>query len=398
MRGKKIIIGITGSIAAYKIASLVRLLIKNDNEVKILMTNAAQQFISPLTLSTLSKQKVSIELFSEGEWENHVKLALWGDAFLIAPATANTIAKMANGICDNILLAVYLSSRCPVFIAPAMDLDMFEHQTTKNNLSLLKSYGNEIIPCEEGELASGLFGNGRMASPENIILFLNKYFEKKADLLNKRILITSGATREAIDPVRFLTNNSSGKMGAALADECIKRGAKVIFIAGKNSKMPMQNNNLQVIEIITAEDMFLSVNDNYSDCDIAIFAAAVADYTPQNFSTTKIKKQEDVFQISLVKTKDIALEMGKLKKTHQINIGFALETNNEQENALKKIKNKNFDAIILNSLQDKGAGFANDTNKITIFDKNQVKIEFNLKSKTDVAADIINFIKTHFIQ
>lgn len=398
MRGKKIIIGITGSIAAYKIASLVRLLIKNENEVKILMTNDAQQFISPLTLSTLSKQKVSTELFSEGEWENHVKLALWGDVFIIAPATANTIAKMANGICDNILLAVYLSSRCPVFVAPAMDLDMIEHQTTKNNLSLLKSYGNEIIPCEEGELASGLFGNGRMASPENIILFLHKYFEKKADLLNKRILITSGATREAIDPVRFLTNNSTGKMGAALADECIKRGAKVVFIAGKNSKMPMQNNNLQVIEIITAEDMFLSVNDNYSDCDIAIFAAAVADYTPQNFSTTKIKKNEDVFQISLIKTKDIALEMGKLKKAHQVNIGFALETNNEQENSLKKIKSKNFDAIILNSLQDKGAGFANDTNKITIFDKYQVKIEFNLKSKTEVAADIINYIKTHFIQ
>lgn len=398
MRGKKILIGISGSIAAYKVATLVRLFVKSENEIKVIMTSDAAQFISPLTLSVLSKNKVHINFFEESEWENHVKLALWADLFIIAPATANTISKMANGICDNFLLATYLSARCKVCVAPAMDLDMLQHPSTIKNLETIQKHGNIIIPSEEGELASGLYGKGRMAEPENIFSFVQQYFQKQSDFIAKKVIITSGATREAIDPVRYISNHSTGKMGCAIAEVFLQRGANVVFVCGKSSVKPKPQANLQIVEINSAEDMYNAVLREYASCDIAVFAAAVADYTPKIVSETKIKKNSEMLELTLTKTKDIAYEMGLLKKKNQLNIGFALETDNEQEYALKKIQKKNFDAIVLNSLQDKGAGFASDTNKITIFDTLKNALQFDLKNKTEVAQDIVNFIKQKLSQ
>ncbi len=390
LKGKKILIGVTGSIAAYKIATLIRLLIKEEAEVKVIMTNAAEAFIPALTLSTLSKNKVLTNLFEEDTWANHVMLGRWADIMMIAPASCNTIAKMANGICDNLLMAVYLSATCPVIIAPAMDEDMWLHPSTKNNINQLQSFGNTMLPVANGELASGLYGEGRMAEPEDILLFLNSCFANENDLTGKKILITAGPTREPLDPVRYISNHSTGKMGIALAYECAKRGADVQLILGPtNEKVP---HNIQVTHVRTAAEMYEASVDSFAKIDIAIMCAAVADYTPILVSEKKIKKTEETFSIELKKTEDILKKLGNLKTSSQILVGFALETNNEKENALQKLQRKNADYIILNSLNDKGAGFGYDTNKITIFDKAGVESSFEMKSKEKVAVDIINTI------
>lgn len=393
LKGKKIVIAITGSIAAYKIPHLVRLLVKQQAEVKILLTPSAEQFVSPLVLSTLSRNTVITQLQSEQHWNNHVEIGLWADAMLIAPCSANTLSKMAQGICDNMVLATYLSAKCQVFFAPAMDLDMMQHTTTKRNISLLQQYGNILIPSEYGELASGLVGDGRMAEPENIISFLQSYFERKQDFLHKKILITSGPTRENIDPVRFITNNSSGKMGTAICEAFIDRGAQVIFITGKSRVQPLPNKNLEIISVDSADEMLSACALHHANADIVVFAAAVADYKVKNIATHKIKKNDNSFVLELVRTVDIALTLSKKKSSKQIHVGFALETNNEKENAIAKIKKKNFDLIVLNSLQDKGAGFETETNKITIFTKKGKEIPFETKQKNAVANDILNEIK-----
>ena len=390
LKGKKILIGVTGSIAAYKIAKLIRLLIKEEAEVKVIMTKAAEAFIPALTLSTLSKNKVLTNLFEEDTWANHVMLGRWADIMLIAPASCNSIAKMANGLCDNLLMSVYLSATCPVLIAPAMDEDMWKHPSTKNNLNTLQSFGNTIIPVSSGELASGLFGEGRMAEPEHLLDFIKSFLEKKNDLAGKSILISAGPTQEPLDPVRFISNHSTGKMGIALANECAKRGADVQLVLGPtNEPLPL---NIKVVKVKSAAEMYEACIKNFDKTDIAIMCAAVADYTPVLVLDKKIKKAENVFTIELKKTTDILQEMGKLKNNHQVLVGFALETNNEKENALKKLNHKNADFIILNSLNDKGAGFGYDTNKITIFDKTGVESSFEMKSKEKVAVDIINTI------
>lgn len=393
LKGKKIVIAITGSIAAYKIPHLVRLLVKQQAEVKVLLTPSAEQFVSPLVLSTLSRNTVITQLQSDQHWNNHVEIGLWADAMLIAPCSANTLSKMAQGNCDNMVLATYLSAKCPVFFAPAMDLDMMQHATTKRNISQLQQYGNILIPSEHGELASGLVGDGRMAEPENIISFLQSYFERKQDFLHKKILITSGPTRENIDPVRFITNNSSGKMGTAICEAFIERGAQVIFITGKSSVQPIPNKNLEIISVNSADEMLSACELHHANADIVVFAAAVADYKVKNIATHKIKKNDNSFVLELVKNVDIALTLSKKKSSKQIHVGFALETNNEKENAISKIKKKNFDLIVLNSLQDKGAGFETETNKITIFTKKGKEIPFDTKQKNAVANDILNEIK-----
>lgn len=390
LKGKKILIGVTGSIAAYKIAMLVRLLIKENAEVKVVMTKAAEAFIPALTLSTLSKNKVLTNLFEDDTWANHVMLGRWADIMLVAPASCNTIAKMANGICDNLLMAVYLSATCPVVIAPAMDEDMWMHPSTKNNLNTLQSFGNTVIPATNGELASGLFGEGRMAEPEDLSLYLQSTLYTNNDLSGKKILISAGPTQEPLDPIRFISNYSTGKMGIALANECAKRGANVQLVLGPtNELLPL---NTTVIKVKTAEEMYNACIKNFDKADIAIMCAAVADYTPVLVSNKKIKKSEDVFTIELKKTEDILKQLGNLKCNNQILVGFALETNNEKENALKKLNHKNADYIILNSLNDKGAGFGYGTNKITIFDKEGIESSFEMKSKEKVATDIINTI------
>lgn len=393
MEGKKILVAVCGSIAAYKSALLVRLLVKAGAEVKVVMTEDAQAFITPLTLATLSKHPVATRFVKNeaGEWENHVELGLWADLMLIAPATAHTLAKLSNGICDNLLCATYLSSRCPVAFAPAMDLDMYLHPSTQQNIKKLQSYGNLLIEAEHGELASGLVGTGRMAEPENILEFVENYFSAEKRFEGKKVLITAGPTYEPIDPVRFIGNHSSGKMGLALARVLANQGAKVELIAGPG-QYELKSEAISLTKVKSAKDMYEAVAAKYSEMDISIFAAAVADYRPAEVADQKIKKSDDAMQITLVKNKDIAAEMGKLKREGQINVGFALETENEAEHAQRKLEKKNFDLIVLNSLNDKGAGFSHDTNKITIFMREGAAAAFDMKSKQEVAVDIVNAI------
>jgi len=389
LNGKKILLGVTAGIAAYKAATLVRLLIKKGVEVKIIMTPDAHTFVSVETLSVLSKNKVEIDFFTpEKIWNNHVHLALWADAFVIAPCTANTLAKMASGLCDNLLLATYLSARCKVYVAPAMDADMFHHSASQNNMEKITSYGNIIIPPESGELASGLYGEGRMAEPENIVSFLEKEFETHGSFKGKKVLISAGPTYEEIDPVRFIGNRSSGKMGIALANAFAHEGAEVTLVLGPTHLLP--NNTVKCIRVESAKQMFDQCTDLFKTSDIAIMAAAVADYKVAEYSTQKIKKKEENFQLNLIKTIDVLAELGK-QKTKQCLVGFALETENILEYAIKKIKAKNLDFIVANSLQDNGAGFATDTNKIILIDKNEKVTNFDLKSKEEVAKDILNF-------
>jgi phosphopantothenoylcysteine decarboxylase / phosphopantothenate---cysteine ligase len=390
LKGKKILLGITGSIAAYKIPFLVRLLIKAGAEVKIIMTSSAKDFVSPLSLATVSKNSVLTDLSDNNLWANHVMLGRWADIMLIAPLSCNTLAKMANGICDNLLMAVYLSATCPVIVAPAMDEDMWHHPTTKSNLKKLDIYGNKIIPVEAGELASGLIGEGRMADVKNIEEWLIQYFENSKQLSGKKVLVTAGPTYEALDPVRFIGNHSSGKMGVAIAIEFSKRGADVLLVLGPSSiEVPA---NITVVKIKSAADMFKACADVYNNMDIVVMSAAVADYTPINVAAEKIKKSVDTFSIELKKTTDILKYMGEHKRSNQVLVGFALETYNEKSFALKKLKEKNADLIILNSLKDEGAGFGYDTNKITIFDKQEKEYLFETKSKTNLAIDIVNTI------
>ncbi|MCF8429309.1 MAG: bifunctional phosphopantothenoylcysteine decarboxylase/phosphopantothenate--cysteine ligase CoaBC [Bacteroidia bacterium] len=394
MKNKKIIIAISASIAAYKAAFLVRLLVKAGADVKVIITPAAKEFVTPLTLSTLSKNPVYSDfvLNQNGEWTNHVELGLWADLIVIAPASANTIAKMANGICDNLLIATYLSAKCPVMFAPAMDLDMFIHPTSVQNKAKLQSFGNILIDANEGELASGLSGKGRMAEPEEIFEIIEKHFVAEQDLLGKKALVTAGPTYENIDPVRFIGNYSSGKMGFAIAEELAKRGAMVTLIAGP-VEITHYHNNINRINVQSAEQMFELVNEYFSNSNISVMCAAVADYSPITVANEKIKKQnEDSLFIELKKTKDILKHIGSIKTDKQIVVGFALETNNEEENALIKLKEKNADFIVLNSLQTFGAGFKHDTNQVTILKNSGEKLVFNLKSKNNVANDIVNEI------
>jgi phosphopantothenoylcysteine decarboxylase/phosphopantothenate--cysteine ligase len=393
LQGKKIVLGVTGSIAAYKAAILTRLLVKAGAEVKVVMTAAAKDFITPLTLSTLSKNPVLTEFIKDetGQWNNHVDLGLWADAVVIAPASANTVAKMANGLCDNLLLAVYLSARCPVFLAPAMDLDMLQHPSTQLNLKKVIDYGNSIIEPGYGELASGLVGTGRMAEPEEIILHLERFFTESQKLKGKTVLVTAGPTYEAIDPVRFIGNHSTGKMGFALAENLAKQGAFVNLVTGPTSQHT-SHPNISVIHVVSSEDMYKTCIELFPKTDITVLAAAVADYKPVTVANEKIKKKDGNLTLELTKTHDIAASLGKLKHNGQIIVGFALETNQEEENALKKLESKNFDLIVLYSLKDSGAGFGHDTNKITIFDKLNGKHSFELKNKKEVARDIVSAI------
>lgn len=394
LKGKKILVGVTGSIAAYKAAFLVRLLVKEKAEVKVVITNAAKDFITPLTLSTLSKNPVLTQFTDgdQGEWNNHVALGLWADAMLIAPASANTIGKMANGLCDNLLLATYFSARCPVFFAPAMDLDMYQHPSVLQNIEKLKSFGNGLIEAQYGELASGLIGTGRMAEPEDLVATLAAHFSNEpAPLQGKKILITAGPTYEAIDPVRFIGNYSSGKMGYALAKTAADAGAEVTLVSGP-THLEMNHPNVTKIAVRSGKEMFDACSEIYANADISIFAAAVADYAPTVMADQKIKKKGDHMTLELGKTIDIAKTLGERKGAHQMNIGFALETNNEMQNAKDKIQSKNFDLIVLNSLQDDGAGFGHDTNKISIIDKANNIEHFELKTKKEVAKDIVNAI------
>ena len=391
LENKKITIGITGGIAAYKINYLVRDFVKAGAEVRIVMTKRTEDFVSPLTLSTLSRNKVYTDFYDENKtWNNHVELALWADVMLIAPCTANTLAKIANGICDNFLMAVYMSAKCPVIIAPAMDLDMYAHPAVTRNLNIIESFGHKIIPAEYGELASGLIGQGRLAEPETIFRTVgNEFTDTDATFAGKKILITAGPTYENIDPVRFIGNHSSGKMGFDLAKEAAKRGAEVTLISGPSSQKT-DDKNIKVYRVTSAQEMFDEVFKHYENTDIAIMSAAVADYTPKVKATEKIKKNEQELTIELIKNKDILRTMGE-KKTHQFLVGFALETQNEEENAKGKLVKKNLDMIVLNSLRDEGAGFANATNKIKIFTPTDEQ-SFTLKSKEEVACDILNFI------
>lgn len=393
MEGRKIILGITGSIAAYKAAVLTRLLVKEGAEVKVIMTESAKDFITPLTLSTLSKNPVLTEFVKNeaGEWNNHVELGMWADAMVIAPASANTLAKMAHGECDNLLLAVYLSARCPVFIAPAMDLDMLQHPSTKRNLATLKDYGVRTIDPAHGELASGLVGVGRLAEPEEIVERLKAFFNEKKKLNNKRALVTAGPTHEALDPVRFIGNNSSGKMGFAIAESLARQGAKVTLVTGPTHLTP-SHPGIELKRVTSAQEMYEACQKVFADADITVLSAAVADYRPAQAAPQKIKKTDQDLAIQLVKTADIAAELGKQKKNGQRIVGFALETENEESNAKKKIEAKNFDLIVLNSLNDSGAGFGHDTNKISVINRNGEIQKFSLKSKKDVAADIVNAI------
>jgi len=390
--GKKIVLGISGSIAAYKSAILCRLLIKNGAEVRVVMTPSATDFITPTTLSTLSNHQVFDSIHDGHSWNGHVELGLWADLMIIAPATANTLAHLAHGICNNMLDAVYLSARCPVFIAPAMDLEMWQHPTTKQNISQLQQHGKVIIPVENGFLASGLMGEGRMAEPESIFDFVSNHFNNATDLKEKRILITAGPTYENIDPVRFIGNFSSGKMGLALARQCVNRGAQVELVLGPVIEHVLDSPNINIHKVRTAEEMYGACLDAYPSCDIAIFAAAVADYRPAIAEENKIKKQEDRMTLQLVKTVDIAKSLGELKRSNQLNIGFALETNDEQDNAIAKRKKKNFDLIVLNSTRDKGATFGTDSNKITIYNENGKIMETQLLPKDQIANLILDEI------
>lgn len=394
MQGKKIILAISGSIAAYKAAILTRLLIKAGAEVQILMTESATAFITPLTLSTLSKKEVYTSVIAEHSWNNHVELGLWADAMIVAPATATTMAKMANGICDNIITATYLSARCPVFIAPAMDLDMWKHPATLRNLQYLKNDGVQQLPVGYGELASGLIGEGRMAEPEDIVTFLSDFFDKNQDFKGKKVLITAGPTYEPIDPVRFIGNRSSGKMGIDIAEALAKRGAEVQLVLGP-SKLAAQHQNIVTTRVETAQEMYEAATALAPSMNAMILAAAVADYRVATIANEKIKKKGDTLDISLVKNPDIAAQLGKTKKNKQILVGFALETNNELENAKDKLVRKNLDFIVLNSLKDAGAGFSSATNKVTIIHKDNKIQKFELKPKENVAEDIVNTLKEY---
>ena len=382
-----IVLGITAGIAAYKTPQLVRLLTKKGHNVKVILTENAKEFVTPLTLSTVSKNPVLASFSSpEGDWHSHVELALWADAMLIAPATANTIAKMAHGVCDNLLLATYFSAKAPVFIAPAMDLDMYAHPTVTENLAKLASYGNHIIPVTYGELASGLVGQGRMAEPEDIVLFLENTITENLPLKGKKILITAGPTYEAIDPVRFIGNFSSGKMGIALANEAIRQGAEVHLVLGPSSEKNIHS-QIHLHRVVSAQQMYEAAVTEFSTCDIAILAAAVADYTPETVAPEKIKKKGGNLSLTLVPTVDILASLGKIKTTQTL-IGFALETENEVANAQTKLEKKNLNGIVLNSLRDAGAGFGTDTNKVTFITK-ETQISFPLKTKEEVAKDIL---------
>ncbi|MEJ8818162.1 bifunctional phosphopantothenoylcysteine decarboxylase/phosphopantothenate--cysteine ligase CoaBC [Lacibacter sp. H407] len=393
LQGKKVAVGITGSIAAYKSISLVRLLVKEGAEVKVILTPSAKDFVSPLVLSTLSKNNVLIDLFDENSWANHVELGRWADLLLIAPLSCNTLAKIAHGMCDNLLIAVYLSATCPVMIAPAMDEDMWKHPSTKHNIETLRSYGNHIIPVEAGELASGLIGEGRMAEPEQIMNTVVGFFLTQTDFKGMKVLVTAGPTYEAIDPVRFIGNHSSGKMGIAIAEELTKRGADVILVLGPSSQQ-ISNRLYKLVNVKSAEEMYEASVQHYPDCQLAVMSAAVADYSPIQIAVDKIKKQDDGgMQIELKRTKDILATLGSMKKKGQWLVGFALETTNEKEYALGKLESKNADMIVLNSLKDAGAGFGGDTNKVSIFCKNKQEYTFTVKSKREVATDIANTIK-----
>jgi phosphopantothenoylcysteine decarboxylase/phosphopantothenate--cysteine ligase len=393
LENKKILIGITGSIAAYKIIFLTRLLVKEGAEVKIIVTKAATEFVSPLVLSTLSKNIVLQDLSSNSEWANHVQLGRWADVFLIAPLSCNTLAKLTAGICDNLLLATYLSATCPVVLAPAMDEDMWKHPSTKRNLTTVTAFDNYIINVNNGELASGLIGEGRMAEPEQILSYLKEVIFRTSEFKGKKVLITAGPTLEPLDPVRFISNHSSGKMGFAIAEAMFAKGAEVVLIAGSTTER-LSFEGIKRIDVITANDMYTACMEHASDSSILIMSAAVADFTPVNVETNKIKKKESILNIELTKTKDILLALGEKKKKGQFLVGFALETNNEFDNALQKLNKKNADCIILNSLRDSNAGFGFGTNKITILGKYGEKIEFPLKSKKEVAEDIVSFIKS----
>ena len=408
LNGKKILLGVSGGIAAYKTASLVRLFIKAGAHVQVIMTPASKVFVTPLTLATLSKNPVYSTFYDtpedasaedshingEGVWNNHVELALWADLMLIAPATANTLSKMASGTCDNLLLATYLSAKCPVYFAPAMDLDMYKHPTTLANFKALHEFGNTIIPAESGELASGLSGEGRMAEPENILAFIESDIANKLPLKGKKILVTAGPTYEAIDPVRFIGNHSSGKMGYDIAMCAAQLGASVLLVSGP-SHCKANHTGIQILPVVSAQEMYDVCHTYFSQVDVAIAAAAVADYKPKNVASQKIKKSDAEFSIELEKTKDILAYLGAMKKNQMV-IGFALETENEIENAKLKIQKKNLDLIVLNSLQDEGAGFQKETNKVTFIDKNFNIQPMELKSKEAVAADIINKVIAYF--
>lgn len=394
LSGKNILLGISGGIAAYKTASLVRLFIKSGANVQVVMTPASKEFITPLTLSTLSKNPVHSSFTNDEDdnavWTNHVDLGLWADLVVIAPATANTLSKMANGVCDNLLLAVYLSAKCPVYFAPAMDLDMYKHKSTLRSFKVLKSYGNIMIPATSGELASGLVGEGRMAEPEDIVAFIENDILEKLPLRGKKVLITAGPTYEAIDPVRFIGNHSSGKMGFEIAKASANLGAEVILITGPTHEK-VTHSFINTVPVVSASDMYNEVHKHFETVDVAILSAAVADFTPKEVASKKIKKTNASLTIELVKTKDILASLGAIK-THQFLVGFALETDNELENAKDKLKRKNLNLIVLNSLNDEGAGFKGNTNKVTFIDADEAITEFQLKSKSAVANDLLNKI------
>ncbi|MGG5575955.1 bifunctional phosphopantothenoylcysteine decarboxylase/phosphopantothenate--cysteine ligase CoaBC [Myroides sp. C15-4] len=397
LSGKKILLGITGGIAAYKTAGLVRLLIKAGAEVQVIMTPASHQFVTPYTLSTLAKRPVYTEFFHAeegGTWNNHVELALWADVMLVAPATANVLAKMANGLCDNLLLAVYMSAKCPVYIAPAMDLDMYVHPSTAKNLTTLTSYNHVIIPAEEGELASGLIGRGRMAEPETIVSTLEASFTQDLPLQGKKVLITAGPTYEPIDPVRFIGNHSSGKMGYDIAKEVAKQGGEVVLVSGPTNQK-IEDAHVEVVHVLSALDMYEACHRYFDQVDVVVAAAAVADYRPKEIATQKIKKNAEEFTITMDKNPDILASLGAIKK-HQYLVGFALETENEVEHAKQKITKKKLDLIVLNSLNDTGAGFGKPTNKVTFIDAAFTVEPMDLKSKEEVAQDIVNKIIQHY--
>ncbi|MEI7676583.1 MAG: bifunctional phosphopantothenoylcysteine decarboxylase/phosphopantothenate--cysteine ligase CoaBC [Bacteroidales bacterium] len=396
LKSKKIVLGVSGGIAAYKCAQLVRLLVKQGAEVKVIMTSLAKEFITPLTLATLSKNPILVDFFdpTNGDWNSHVKIGLWADAYLIAPATANTMAKMANGIADNLLLTTYLSARCPVFFAPTMDLDMYAHPTTQKNINTLCSYGNLVIEPGIGELASGLEGKGRMAEPEEMVAVLENYFASMQDLSGKKIVITAGPTYEKLDPVRFIGNYSSGKMGFALAEECVNRGADVTLVCGPVD-LEANSDAIKRVDVESAQEMYEVTTEAFQSADGAILCAAVADFTPEISSDVKIKREKEDLVIKLKPTKDIAAALGAAKTPNQVLVGFALETHNEKTNAQSKLERKNLDFIVLNSLQEAGAGFRHDTNKISIIERNGETTDFDLKSKSSVAQDIVDRLVFH---
>lgn len=393
LKGKHIILGVTGSIAAYKAATLTRLLVKEGASVKVVMTPLAKEFITPLTMATLSKSPIMVDFYNpeNGDWNSHVDLGLWADLYLIAPASANTIGKMAGGIADNLLLTTYLSAKCPVMVAPAMDLDMYKHPATQRNLKVLQSFGNIIIEPESGELASGLIGKGRMEEPERIVAFITDYFARQADFKGKKVVVTAGPTYEKIDPVRFIGNYSSGKMGLAIAEELAGRGAEVVLVCGPVN-LKTSHPAIRRVDVASAAQMYEVTSKEFVNSDVAVLSAAVADFTPKEKADHKIKRGKDDLLLELLPTKDIAAELGRIKTASQLLIGFALETNDEEMNALSKMQRKNLDMIVLNSLNDKGAGFSVDTNKVTILDKAGDKTVYELKTKVEVAKDIVDQI------